>query len=278
MIDWEIRQLETPESLAEVETLQDVIWPGSLRDIVPVHVFLAAIHNGGLVLGAYANNRLVGMLFGFPGMLAHRDGMRLKHCSHMLGVHPEWRNSGLGFALKCTQRQFVLAQGINLITWTYDPLLSRNAYLNITRLGVVCNTYRRSEYGKMRDGINSGLDSDRFLVDWHLDSCRVEKSLNSRLRHGLKLDDLKDLEVEIIYATGKLQPPSGLPKLDQLLLSIEIPGDFSGLKVANFPLAKAWRQTSREIFEYAFANKYIVIDFLFDQGRSFYILEYQDNQ
>ena len=87
---------------------------------------------------------------------------RLKHCSHQLGVHPAYRNLGLGFLLKRFQWEFVRDQGIELITWTYDPLLSTNAYLNIARLGAVCNTYRRNEYGDLNDDLNAGLP-DRSL-------------------------------------------------------------------------------------------------------------------
>ena len=73
-----------------------------------------------------------------------------------MGIHPDQRNSGIGFASKRAQWQMVRHQGLDHITWTYDPLLSRNAYLNIAKLGAVCNTYRRSEYGDMRDGLNVG--------------------------------------------------------------------------------------------------------------------------
>lgn len=100
---------------------------------------------------------------------------------------------------------------------------------------------------------------------------------NNRLV-GMQLVDLLGMEVEILNAIGEIQPPSGLPKLNQALLLFEIPCDFLALKIANFPLAKAWRLTSREIFEYAFANRYTVIDFLYDQGRSFYVLEYHKSQ
>jgi len=276
MADWEIHQLENPESLHEIEELQGVIWPGSQREIVPVHMFLAAIYNGGLVLGAFSNNRMIGMLFGFPGMFTSNGEMKVKHCSHMLGVHPDWRNSGLGFALKCSQRQFVLSQGLNLITWTYDPLLSRNANLNITKLGAVCNTYRRSEYGQLLDNLNAGLDSDRFQVDWWLNTCRVEKSLNDHYKNEKRLDDFIGGNIEIVSISDDLQPPCSFPDLNQTLLLIEIPNDFLALKARDILLAKAWRQTSRELFEFVFANGYSVIDFFVDNGHSYYVLEYSE--
>ncbi len=193
----------------------------------------------------------------------------------MLGVHPDWRGSGLGFALKCAQRKFVLTQGLNLITWTYDPLLSRNAYFNIAKLGAVCHTYRRTEYGQMFDGLNAGLDSDRFQVDWWLNTCRVEKSLDDHDRVK-RLDDLLDGNTEIVSILDDLQPPNGFPDLNQSLLLIEIPNDFLSLKAKDLVLAKAWRQTSREIFEFVFAKGYLVIDFLIENGLSYYVLEYSE--
>ena len=274
MTDWEIRKLETPDSLQGIEELQQMIWPGSRCDIVPIHMFLAVIHNGGLALGAYSKQHMIGMLFGFPGIFSINGEKKLKHCSHMLGVHPDWRNSGLGFALKVAQRQFVISQGISLITWTYDPLLSRNAFLNISKLGAVCNTYLRSAYGRMSDGLNTGLDSDRFQVDWWLNTCRVEYSLLEPQKIDKGLDVLLNGKAEIIAIASHLQPPEKLPKLEQPLLLIEIPYDFNSLKSRDLNLAKAWRQTSRELFEFTFASGYSVIDFLVANGRSYYVLEY----
>ena len=119
-----------------------------------------------MLLGVFVNDELIGFVFGFPGIEPTPDGPRPKHCSHILGVLPDHRDGGVGFALKRAQWQMVRHQGLDHVTWTYDPLLSRNAHLNIARLGAVCSTYRRSEYGDMRDGLNAGLPSDRFQVDW----------------------------------------------------------------------------------------------------------------
>jgi predicted GNAT superfamily acetyltransferase len=142
-----IKILETPEEMTGVEDLQRIVWPGSETDIVPVNMLIAAIHNGGLVIGAFIEKQLIGFVFGFPGLESTPDGPRPKHCSHMLGIHPQHRDSGVGFLLKRAQWQMVRHQGLDHVTWTFDPLLSRNAYLNISKLGAVCNTYRRAEYG-----------------------------------------------------------------------------------------------------------------------------------
>lgn len=285
MPDLTIKLLETPEEMTLVEELQRLVWPGSETDVVPAHIFITAVHNGGLVLGAFQQGELVGFVFGFPGLDFTPDGPRPKHCSHMMGVKPGVRNSGIGFALKRAQWQMVRKQGIDHITWTYDPLLSRNAYLNIAKLGAVCNTYRRSEYGAMRDGLNAGLPSDRFQVDWWVNTRRVEQRLSKRPRRPLKLDDFSKADLHPLYTphllpqrsasdrpSNLLCPPEHFAPLQGRLLLAEIPSDFTALKEADFGLARDWRFFSRDVFESAFASGYIVTDFLYDQGRSFYVL------
>ncbi len=278
---WTIRLLETAEEMSAVEELQRRVWPGSETDVVPAHLLITAVHNGGIVLGAIANEEIVGFVFGFPGLEFTPDGPRPKHCSHMAGVLPDYRDSGIGFALKRAQWQVVRHQGLDHVTWTYDPLLSRNAYLNIARLGAVCSTYRRSEYGDMRDGLNAGLPSDRFQVDWWINTKRVERRLSKRARPTLKLNHLLRVGVHPLYTLqtgpGNLaHPPEQIPSLNTQLIAAEIPSDFMTLKSADFALARDWRFFSREFFETAFAKGYIVTDFVFDKSgsapRSFYIL------
>ena len=143
-------------------------------EVVPLHVLITAAKNGGLLLGAFDGETLAGFVFGFPGLTP--DG-KLKHCSHMAGVHPAYRDRGLGYSLKLAQRLHVLAQGIDLITWTFDPLETRNATLNFHKLGAICNTYLPNLYGEMHNGLNAGLPSDRFQVDWWIASERVAQRL-----------------------------------------------------------------------------------------------------
>jgi predicted GNAT superfamily acetyltransferase len=272
-----IKLLETPEEMSSVEALQRAVWEGSETDVVPAHVFITAVHNGGLVIGAFVEQQIIGFVFGFPGLESTPDGPRPKHCSHMMGIHPDYRDSGVGFALKRAQWQMVRHQGLDHITWTYDPLLSRNARLNIAKLGAVCNTYRRSEYGDMRDGMNAGLPSDRFQVDWWINTRRVDRRLSKRARHPLKLDNFAKADLQPLYSVHHPteswpRPPEHFSPLEGHIALAEIPADFIALKDADFSLARDWRFFSREVFETAFAEGYIVTDFVFDQGRSFYVL------
>ena len=277
MPDTLIKLLESPEEMTLVEDLQRAVWPGSETDVVPAHVFITAVHNGGMVIGAFLEGELIGFVFGFPGLDFTPDGPRPKHCSHMMGIKPGQRDSGVGFALKRAQWQMVRKQGIDHITWTYDPLLSRNARLNIAKLGAVCNTYRRSEYGDMRDGLNVGLPSDRFQVDWWVNTRRVERRLGNRPRGPLKLEDFSKADLHPLYtpltnASNLPQPPEHFSPLEGRLLLAEIPSDFNALKSADFALARDWRFFSREVFETAFAAGYLVTDFVYENARSFYVL------
>jgi predicted GNAT superfamily acetyltransferase len=274
-----IKILGTPEEMTAVEALQREVWRGSETDVVPAHIFITAIHNGGLVAGAYVEDQLIGFVFGFPGLESTPDGPRPKHCSHMMGIHPNFRDSGIGYALKRAQWQMVRQQGLDHITWTYDPLLSRNAHLNISKLGAVCNTYRRAEYGEMRDGLNAGLPSDRFQVDWWINTRRVQTRLGKHPRKPLKLDNFSQADLRPLYslhsqADGWARPPEHFSALEERLALAEIPSAFNALKQADFALARDWRFFTREVFETAFAAGYIVTDFVYDQGRSFYVLSH----
>ncbi len=274
----EIRILETPSEMTEVEELQRLVWPGSETEVVPLHLLITAAHNGGLALGAFEGGKMVGFVFGFPGLYEVPDGPRIKHCSHMLGVLPGLRDSGIGFALKRAQWQVVRKQGIDRVTWTYDPLQSRNAHLNIARLGAVCNTYLREEYGEMRDELNTGLASDRFQVDWWVNTQRVERRLGRRPRGELGISNYHSARIPHIYrvtigADSLLRPPEHFSIPDEAMLLAEIPSDFMQIRQANFPLAAAWRASARQVFEVCFGLGYLITGFIYEREsrRSYYV-------
>jgi len=276
MAEWIIRLLETPEDMAAAEALQRLVWLDSETDVIPTHMLLAVVHNGGLGVGAFVGDELVGFAFGFPGVVQTPDGPLLKHHSHILGVHPAWSGKGIGFAIKRAQWQMVRKQGIDRVTWTYDPLLSRNAHLNIAHLGAVCSTYLRSEYGNMRDGLNAGLPSDRFQVDWWLNSQRVVRRLSHRARPALTLEHYRAAGASLLEAhrlgDSSPRPPGRLPQLEGALLLVEIPPDFMAMKAADLPLARDWRFFGREVFEKTFAGGYLVTDLICEDGHSYYLL------
>jgi predicted GNAT superfamily acetyltransferase len=156
--------------------------------------------------------------------------------------------------------------------------------LNIAKLGAVCNTYRRSEYGDLRDGLNAGLPSDRFQVDWWINTRRVERRLGKRPRRPLKLESFLKASLQPLYephilepASGWIRPPEHFSPPDGKLALAEIPSDFQALKDADFALARDWRFFLRELFETAFAEGYIVTDFVHEGPRSFYVMAHGES-
>lgn len=276
----DVRRLTTVAEFRQAEDVQRRTWGmHGDTDLVPLHLLLTAHKNGGLVLGAFDGPRMVGYLFGFLGRTAAGD---LKHCSHMVGVVPEYRGRGIAPQLKVWQREWTLAQGLDLITWTYDPLESRNAYLNIAKLGAICRTFLPNLYGEIRDDLNTRLPSDRFEVEWWIRSPRVEARLSG--------DDAADAlsaaaegpinEVEVndagLPALKSWQPARGRRIL------VEIPADFQALKSADFELARSWRMETRAIFEDCFAAGYVVMDFSSTvrdgRRRSYYVLVHEPEE
>jgi predicted GNAT superfamily acetyltransferase len=300
---WNLHILDDADDMAKVEAIQRQVWPESETDVVPAHLLLAAVHNGGVAIGAYIppseeisspqetpSDRMVAFVFGFPGIYLTPDGPRPKHCSHMMGVLPAYQNRGLGFALKRAQWQMVRHQGLDRVTWTFDPLLSRNAYLNIARLGAVCNTYLRDAYGQMRDNLNSGLPSDRLQIDWWINTARVERRLSSKPRLALDLAHFLPAGARIINpaeptSDGWAQPSSSRPGLEadfeqETLLLLEIPPDFLSLKEVRPDIALAWRLHTRAWFEDLFKRGYLITDFIHLPGqsaRSFYVLSHGES-
>lgn len=260
-----IHPLTTHDEIFAVEQLQRDAWGVPEVDVVPLHMLITPPRHGGLLLGAFDGGRMAGFVFGFLGLTS--DG-RLKHCSHMAGVHPDYRGQSVGYHLKLAQRQHVLAQGLDLITWTFDPLEARNAWLNFHKLGVVCSTYIRNLYGAMRAAINVGLPSDRFEVAWWIRSERVEERLRTRAlapnpsRGGGGPGD----------TSGSISPnEGGAARGDQLL--IEIPANFQSIKATDMELALRWRLETRQRFEEAFAQGYVVDDLISRDGVLTYVLE-----
>ena len=302
-MNYSIRVLESPTELIPIESFQRLIWPGSDIEVLPAHMLIAAVHNGGTVLGAYCQegtepnnneveNLLVGFVFSFPGYYSTGDGPRLKHHSHMLGVHPDHRNKGLGYLLKRAQWQIVRQQSIDRITWTYDPLLSPNAHLNINKLGAVCDTYYVNYYGDLQDQLNIGYPTDRFQVDWWINSARVNSRLSKHVRPRLNFSHFQaanavllnpsEIKNEIAYPfSGKIP----YPNQKEALLLVEIPNNFQSMKQTEPKIALQWRIQCRELFQSTFREGYLVTDFIQDneQGtdnhlsRCFYVLSYGES-
>jgi predicted GNAT superfamily acetyltransferase len=166
----EIRALSESEDLKTVVRLQREIWGFEDVDLIPLRLFVVATKIGGQVFGAFDGRQMVGFCVAIPGLKA--GGKSYLH-SHMLGVLPEYRNSGVGRALKLIQRDDALGRGVSLIEWTFDPLEIKNAFFNMERLGAIVRRYVPNQYGTTSSPLHGGLPTDRCIAEWWIASPRV---------------------------------------------------------------------------------------------------------
>lgn len=242
----EIRKILTISELEKVQQLEKDIWGISP---IPIHQTLTAVKNGGIVVGAFENGELVGFSYGFPGFKNGKPYL----CSHQLGIAKYCRTKGIGEALKQEQRKVAIQYGYDRMLWTYDPLETRNGYLNLTKLRAICNTYIENCYGDMQDGFNKGLPSDRFEVNWYLTSSYIEQ------------EQLVDTSNAIMLTNIKMDR-KGWPvledfcfhqQLDERTYLQPVPSDFQQLKTSDPTLALDWRYKTRKVFQTLFSQGYV---------------------
>ena len=266
-----IRTLTTADELRQVFDLEQVIWGyESIEDSVPVVMLLVSARIGGLVLGAYDKDRLVGFAYALPGV---RDGKPFQW-SHMLGVVQEYRASGLGWRLKVEQRRLVMESGLDLIAWTYDPLQAANAHLNFAKLGTVAREYHLDAYPGSSSSLHAGTPTDRLIAEWWLRSDRVVDRLSAagggepRRQHGAGVVASGAVPVNRVREAGEWLAPDGQDlSLDAPQLAATIPIGFTEMQQRDVPLAQAWRSATREIFTTYLPRGYEVTDFLLDRPR-----------
>ena len=268
-----IRDLDRFEELRAVEALQKEVWGCNDLDVAPLTMLVATREVGGVLIGAYDRSELVGFVYGFPG---YEDG-RATHHSHMLAVKPAYRNHDLGYKLKLAQREAVLAQGIERITWTFDPLQSLNAYFNFAKLGVVAGTYKINFYGEATSSFLHQLGTDRLWVSWILNSERVRKRLQSDQPHAPAAAD----GVLTLVHVGSENAPrrnTSFKLLGQKHLSIEIPTNINDVQRGAPGLAVEWRKATRWAFTEALRLGYFVDEFnrstVSEQSIGRYLLSY----
>ncbi len=233
-----IKELRDLADLDELARLLQAIWT-TPRPTLEVDLLRALVLAGSYVTGAYSDGRLLGGLVGFWG---RRDGEWHLH-SHVLGVLPAAQRRGVGFALKQHQRRWCLERGIRTIRWTFDPLVVRNGYFNICRLGAEVTEYHVNLYGQMEDGINAGEESDRAVVTWRLESSKAVAAATGRPSEPARsvpwppperilLDQEADAPV--------IRSVTGSP------LYCRAPADIVGLRHCSPELARQWRIAVRE--------------------------------
>lgn len=227
-----IRDIETLAEMHEVEELQREIWGVTDLDIFPALALRPQKEVGAILMGAFADGRMIGFVFGFPGIL---NGETIIH-SDMLGVTSEYRSQSVGYLLKLAQRDAALALGVKKITWTFDPLQSRNAHLNFNKLGVIADRYLVNYYGETSSFLHRS-GTDRLWVTWLLDRERVKTPEPGNRAALIRVGE----NGEPVVQTS-----------DESELIIEIPGE---------PNPELWREPTRAAFTRALDAGYIVSDF-----------------
>ena len=265
----EIRPIRASEEFQASVALQKEVWGDNFTEVIPVSVLKVVQQVAGIAIGAFASRRMVGLLFGISGIRDHR----LAHWSDTLAVHPEFRDLGIGRRLKCYQREVLLAEGVDRIHWTFDPLESRNAYVNFARLGAVAHEYHRDFYGATASVLHDGLETDRLVVLWEIKSDRVVR----RLAHGRPSTEPIRSSAPLINSwrsTINGPVPRGADLgISAPLVRLAIPLDIQELKAREPSAASEWRRTTREAFESYLARGYTATDFVRGEECSYYILD-----
>jgi predicted GNAT superfamily acetyltransferase len=236
--------------LSEVDDLRDLaevfarVWEHPGEPPISSNILKALSLSGNYVSGGFVDGRLAGGLVGWFGGVPHDLHMH----SHILGVVAGSAAQGLGFELKQHQRRWCLERGVKVIEWTTDPLIRRNAYFNLTKLGARASRYLVNVYGAMTDGINAGEESDRWLITWQLESSRgVEPELEALRHEG----------AAAVLSVGDAGEPVETSISSRVLLC-QVPDDIVALRRSDPSLAREWRMALRRALTGSIAAGYAV--------------------
>ena len=253
-VDIVVRDIDGPAEMRAVEELQKEVWGLPDLDVVPLTQLVAAKASGGIVIGAFDRDILVGFAYGFVG---YEEG-QVTHHSHMLAVRPSYRSFNIGYRLKVAQREKVLEQGIERMTWTFDPLQSLNAYFNFNKLGVVSDQYLVNFYGEDAASFLHRNGTDRLWVTWLLNSRHVRERLDGTVP-AFEIGNAIPL-VEVGKDHAPLRRAFDEGSSDEQAV-IEIPADIKGLEQKSSKIAAQWREETRSAFAEAIAAGYLIKGF-----------------
>jgi chorismate synthase len=284
-----IRDLRTIDELNQLRAVEQEVWGMAEGDAIPLTIAIALKSAGNIFVGAFEQRqdsvksgraekmekeKLVGFAFGFLG---REHGQTTIH-SHMLAVLDAYRHLDLGAKLKHAQRERALAMGVQEMTWTFDPLQSRNAHFNFSKLGVVSNTYIVDFYGPETSSMLHRNGTDRLWVRWLLGSRRVRDRISEKSTRAEALDALR-LLAPLVRFDGKGMPVRA--ELSEALarerVSIEIPGDILAVEAVDMGLAGEWREATRWAFRESLKAGFFVSEFCRSvrgqQGPGAYLLQ-----
>lgn len=249
-----ISELHELEDLLELQTLLASIWERPDDPPINTELLRALAHSGNYVAGARLGGRLVGGLVGWLGARAAND---LHMHSHILGVAPDHQVAGVGFELKQDQRRWCLERGVKTVEWTTDPLVRRNAYFNLTKLGAHASDYLVNFYGAMTDGLNAGEESDRLLISWELDSPSAKAAAEGRAVEP-RVERLLEAGAAAILSVGAAgEPVVGEASVARVLIC-QVPEDIVAMRHADHAIARVWRLALRRALREAFEAGYAV--------------------
>jgi predicted GNAT superfamily acetyltransferase len=269
-----IRDLQSFEDLEQAEAVEREVWALADRDVLPMTMAVATKAAGSIWIGAFDGDQMAGFAFGFLGL---ENGHPTLH-SHLLAVREPYRDLDVGHKLKLAQRDRALAMRLQEITWTFDPLQSKNAHLNFTKLGVISNSYKADFYGPETSSALHRNGTDRLWVTWPLASRRVRDRLEGRSNRPELLDLLSHL-VPLIQFNGDGKPVrTDLgAALARQRIAIEIPSDILSVEHKDPELAREWRLATRWAFTEALKAGFFVAEFCRTvrgkQGPGVYLLE-----
>jgi chorismate synthase len=261
------------QSLEEYEAcvgFQEEVWGDGFSERIPAAMLIIANRIGGLSAGAFGpEGEMLGFVFGLTGV---QEG-DLVHWSDMLAVRDHLRDQGVGTKLKHYQREFLLEKGVKRMFWTFDPLQSRNAYVNFRKLGITSGEYVRDMYGETGSPLHGGLGTDRLVATWEMDSHRVKGRLADRDLPPAR-EEWSSLPFALRGEVGGDHPIPGVPDLscsDPDLL-ISFPREIGVLMRTDPGLALEWRTSTRGALEGYLAKGYEVRELFLDNELSHYLL------
>lgn len=269
-----IRDLASIEDLTQAIKVEKEVWGSDDLDLMSLTFAIAAREAGNLWIGAFDGPKLAGYAFAFHAL---EDGKPSLH-SHMLAVREQYREYDLGTKLKLAQRERALALHLHEITWTFDPLQSKNAHLNFAKLGVVCDKYKVDFYGASTSSMLHQNSTDRLWVKWPIASRRVEDHLRGKDNRAEMLDALSTVQPLVRFnGEGKPARSDLAAALARQRASIEIPSNIGEIEQADPLLAREWRQATRWAFTESLKANFFVAEFCRTvrgkQGPGAYVLE-----
>ena len=267
-----IRPAETRDDFVACVDLQRDTWGHAFSDVVPLSMLQITAKMKGVVTGAFGpDGTLYGFVYGVTGL---RRG-ELAHWSHMLAVRPEARNQGIGRRLKLAQKEELRGVGVKTMYWTFDPLVARNAHLNLNLLGATVDEFVEDMYGTSDSELHQ-LGTDRFIAKWDLAGARAPGEVDLTSTCGEALGDAASRASEgqsesppVVWAPGS---DESLPSTEADVIEVLIPRDIEEVEARSFDEALGWRHSTRRAFNHLLSGPYAISEFIPGETHGRYVV------